>query len=139
MKIIPTSTLLLFSLISFGCFSISIDLRKQSKPKEVQQESKLHHIVLCWLKDSGNEKGRKEIIEITEIFQDIPGVISAQAGEVVLSDRDIVDDSFDVGIIIVTKDQEDLQKYLDHPIHQKAKKEVLLPLVKKVLVYDIID
>ena len=139
MKIIPTSTLLLFSLISFGCFSISIDLRKQSKPKKVQQDSKLHHIVLCWLKDSGNEKDRKEIIEVTETLKNIPGVISAQAGEVVLSDRDIVDDSFDVGIIIVTKDQEDLQKYLDHPIHQKAKKEVLLPLVKKVLVYDIID
>lgn len=139
MKIIPTSTLLTFSLISFGCFSISFDLRKQFKPEEVLQDSKLHHIVLFWLKDSGNEKDRKEIIEVTETFIDIPGVISAQAGEVVLSDRDIVDDSFDVGIIIVTKDQEDLQRYLDHPIHQKAKKEVLLPLVKKVLVYDIID
>ena len=48
-----------------------------------------------------------------------------------MSDREIVDDSFDVGILIVTKNQEDLQKYLDHPIHQKAKKEVLLPLVEK--------
>ena len=139
MKIISTLALLAFCLISSGCFSISFDLEKQSKPKEMVQDGKLHHIVLCWLKDSGNEKDRKEIIEVTATFLDIPGVISAKAGEVVMSDRDIVDDTFDVGIIIVTKDREDLQKYLDHPIHQKAKKEVLLPLVEKVLVYDIID
>ena len=56
-----------------------------------------------------------------------------------MSDREIVDDSFDVGILIVTKNQEDLQKYLDHPIHQQAKKEVLLPLLERILVYDFMD
>ena len=70
---------------------------------------------------------------------DIPGVLNAQAGQVIMSDREIVDDSFDVGILIVTKNQEDLQKYLDHPIHQQAKKEVLLPLVERILVYDFMD
>jgi hypothetical protein len=53
-----------------------------------------------------------------------------------MSDRDIVDDSYDVGILIVTKNENELQKYLDHPIHQKAKKDVLVPLVDKILVYD---
>ena len=47
-----------------------------------------------------------------------------------------MDDSFDVGIVVVVKDEEGLQAYLDHPIHQKAKKEVLLPLIDRVLVYD---
>jgi hypothetical protein len=63
-------------------------------------------------------------------------VIEAQAGEVVMSDRDIVEDSYDVGILIVTKNENELQNYLDHPIHQKAKKDVLVPLVDKILVYD---
>ena len=79
---------------------------------------------------------RIQIIEITKTFQKIPGVIEAQAGEVVMSDRDIVDDSYDVGILIVTKNENELQKYLDHTIHQKAKKDVLVPLVDKILVYD---
>jgi len=79
---------------------------------------------------------RKQIIEISKTFQKIPGVIEAKAGEVVMSDRDIVDDSYDVGILIVTKNENELQKYLDHPIHQKAKKDVLVPLVDKILVYD---
>ena len=47
-----------------------------------------------------------------------------------------IDDSFDVGILIVVPDSKSLTEYLEHPIHQKAKEEVLLPLVKKIVVYD---
>ena len=49
-------------------------------------------------------------------------VINARAGNPIMSERSIVDDSFDVGIIIEVEDEEGLQEYLDHPIHQKAKK-----------------
>jgi len=111
--------------------------RTLSIEKKISKQ-KLHHLVICWLKDSGNEKHRRKIIEITESFRDIPGVLYAESGRVVSSDRSIVDDSFDVGMLIVTKDEADLQKYLDHPIHQKAKKDILLPLVDKILVFDFI-
>ena len=59
-----------------------------------------------------------------------------RVGKVIKSDRPIVDDSFDVGILVVVPDVKRLQEYLDHPIHQNAKRDVLLPLVEKVLVYD---
>ena len=55
------------------------------------------------------------------------------------SDRKIVDDSFDVGILIQVQDEAALQQYLDHPRHQKAKDEILLPLIEKVLVYDFME
>jgi len=42
-----------------------------------------------------------------------------------------------VGILVVVKDEKSLISYLEHPQHQKVKKETLLPLVKKILVYDI--
>ena len=54
----------------------------------------------------------------------------------VVSERSIVEDGYDVGLLVVVEDEESLQQYLDHPIHQKAKKKVLLPLIEKVLVYD---
>ena len=122
-----------------GCFSVSFNQKTKHEADDVSTCSKLHHIVLCWLKDPGDQKDREKIIEVTRSFMDIPGVLNAQAGQVIMSDREIVDDSFDVGILIVTKNQEDLQKYLDHPIHQQAKKEVLLPLVERILVYDFMD
>ena len=129
----------LFSGVLSGCFSVSFNFNTDSAIEKEEAGAKLHHLVLCWLKESGNVKDRRKIIELTKTFMDIPEVIHAEAGQVVRSDREIVDDSFDVGILIVTKDQADLQKYLDHPIHQKAKNEVLLPLVDRILVYDFID
>ena len=88
------------------------------------------------MKEPGNVEQRNRIIEMTESFKEIPGVRAARAGNPIMSERDIVDDSFDVGIIIEVRDEAGLKKYLDHPIHQKAKKDVLLPLVERVLVYD---
>ena len=104
--------------------------------KKAENESRLNHIVLCWLKEPGNPQNISKIIRMTQSFEKIPGVLEARAGVVVPSDRKVVDDSFDIGILIVVRDQDALQEYLDHPIHQKAKEETLLPLVEKVLVYD---
>ena len=120
------STLLLF--LSTAC--------RHNTHTSLKNENILTHVVLCWLKEPGNFEHRNQIIDMTESFNTIPGVLTARAGNPIMSERDIVDDSFDVGIIIEVKDTVDLKKYLDHPIHQKAKKDVLLPLVDRVLVYD---
>lgn len=111
-----------------GCVPIQMDSFRKDKA--------LHHVVLCWLKESGNLEARERIVEITKSFRDIPGVLEARAGQVIPSDRSIVDDSFDVGILVVVADSKSLTEYLEHPIHQKAKNEVLVPLVSKILVYD---
>ena len=129
-KIVTFSLLILLS----GCFSASVQVGEVEKNAE--NESRLNHIVLCWLKEPGNPQNIRKIIRMTQSFEKIPGVLEARAGVVVPSDRKVVDDSFDIGILIVVRDQDALQKYLDHPIHQKAKKEILLPLVERVLVYD---
>ena len=96
----------------------------------------LHHVVLCWLKEPGNAKHRNQIIEVSKSFHKISGVLKVRAGQVVSSEREIVDDSFDVAILIIVSDQKRLTEYLDHPIHQKAKKDVLLALVDKIVIYD---
>ena len=120
--------LLLLSLFFSGCFSGFQN--KKEDPKI------LSHVVLCWLKDAGNSEQRDRIIKMTETFNDIPSVLGARAGGPIRSERSIVDDSFDVGIIVEVRDEKGLQEYIDHPIHLKAKDEILLPLVERVLVYD---
>ena len=115
-------------LVLSGCISIEIG----TPPKE----NVIHHVVLCWLKEPGNLEHRQQIVEATESFSQIPGVLAARAGQVVPSDRSIVDDSFDVGILILVPDSKRLTEYLEHPIHQKAKQDILLPLVDKIMVYD---
>ena len=120
--------LLVLPLFFSGCFSGFQN--KKEDPKI------LTHVVLCWLKDAGNSEQRDRVIKMTETFNDIPSVLDARAGGPIRSERSIVDDSFDVGIIVEVRDEKGLQEYIDHPIHQKAKNEILLPLVERVLVYD---
>ena len=111
---------------SLGCVSY----KKDDREKAIQ------HVVLCWLKEPGNQVHRNQIIEVSKTFRNIPGVLEVRVGEVIESDRAIVDDSFDVAILVVVPDGKCLQDYLDHPLHQTAKDKVLLPLVEKVVVYD---
>jgi hypothetical protein len=119
--------LLLFTLLaSTGCAGLGS-----------RHDGALQHVVLIWLKDAGNAEQQAKIIEVSRSFLDIPGVLDVQAGKAVASDRDIVDDSFDVGILVVVPDERRLAEYLAHPIHQRAKNDVLVPLVEKILVYDI--
>lgn len=99
-------------------------------------ERTLNHVVLCWLKDSGNAEQRQQIIAVSQSFKDIPGVLNVKAGEAIPSTRKIVDDTFDVAILITVANEEDLANYLTHPIHKKATEEVLPPLIEKILVYD---
>ena len=99
----------------------------------------LHHVVICWLKQPGDADARRRIIEASRDFASIPGVASVAAGPVLPSDRAIVDSSFDVAILLTFPDRETMDAYLKSPQHQKALKDVLQPLVSKILVYDFVD
>ena len=100
---------------------------------------RVNHIVLCWLKEPGNITHRQKIIEVSESFRKIERVVEVRVGEVIPSDREIVDDSFDVGIFISLANSDAMNGYLNHPIHTKAVEEVLRPLARKIVVYDFVE
>lgn len=96
----------------------------------------VEHIVVVWLESPGNAEHRQRIITESEVLRDIPGVTGLRAGEVIQSDRGIVDSSFDVALIVSFTDQAAMEDYLFHPVHVKLVEEILKPLVEKILVYD---
>ncbi len=101
--------------------------------------SKVHHVVVCWLNEPGNKEARQKVIEVSRGFSAIPGVIEVRAGRVIHSEREIADSSFDVAIYLSFENEQKLFEYLNHPIHKKAVKKTLKPLVRKVVVYDFIE
>ena len=103
------------------------------------QKQRINHVVLCWLKEPGNTVHRQQIIHQSKQFSQIPGVLEIRTGEVIPSDRKIVDDSFDVAIYLTFADSEKMNAYITHPEHKKAVKEVIKPLVKKIVVYDFLE
>ena len=98
--------------------------------------ARVNHVVICWLKRAGNATDRLKIIEASRSFKSIPGVLGIRTGTSIASSRKIVDDSYDVAISLSFANTNDLNAYLQHPIHTKVKHETLLPLINKIVVYD---
>lgn len=124
---------LLFVFTSLIC--ISACKNSDEKP----HDRLVNHIVLCWLKEPGNMEQRQQIFNISKSFNEIPGVIEVKVGEAIPSERNIVDDSFDVCIIFTFANVADMNAYLAHPTHQTALDNTIKPLVSKILIYDFLE
>ena len=105
---------------------------------KVFSENQVVHIVLIWLKEPGNEQHITQVIEATLQLKEIEEVNELRIGKSVDSDRDIVDDSFDIGLYMLFDDQEAMQRYLAHPKHKKIVKKSIKPLSKRIRVHDFI-
>src|SRR5438874_2369430 len=75
------------------------------------------HVVVCWLKEPGNDRRRNELIAASESFREIPGVIEVVAGPPLPSTRPAVDSTFDVAVVIRFRDQKALDDYEGHWRH----------------------
>ncbi len=106
---------------------------------ESARDNTVVHVVLVWLKEPGNPEHRQQIIDATREFETIPGVINISVGEVVPSDRPIVDDSFDVGLYLTFSSVDAMNIYLADDRLQQALREVFRPLSERYIVYDFKD
>ena len=106
------------------------------KAEEFKNDEPVYHIVLIWLKTYRNEMRINKIIDASKELKNIPGVLEVTTGKVLRSSRVIVDDTFDVSVIIKFASKDYLNDYLVHPIHVKLANEVLKPLANKITVYD---
>lgn len=91
---------------------------------------------MFWQKNAGNQADRKKITEAMDRLRVIDGIISLDYGTAVASERPVVDDSFDMALLVRFTNVEALHAYEKDPRHMKEVNEVLLPLTKKVQVYD---
>lgn len=94
------------------------------------------HTVYLWLQDPGNQQHRNQLLTATERLSAIPGVLELRYGEVIESDRAIVDDSFDVGIYFYFSDVAAMKRYLVHPLHRQVVEQDINPLVERIVVHD---
>ena len=95
------------------------------------------HVVLIWLKRPGNASDRQAVLSASRDLRVIPGIKFLDAGTALASDRPVVDDSFDIGLTMRFDSAKSLQAYETSPLHVKKVTEVLKPLSKRILVYDI--
>ncbi|MFQ5581648.1 MAG: Dabb family protein [Mariprofundaceae bacterium] len=123
--------LLLFILLAAGVFSACT--------VEQTATGQVEHVVICWLQEPGNPDARRKVIEATQSLKDIPGVLDIRTGSVLSSERSIVDDSFDIGIVITFANEQAMRAYITHPKHKNVVENIIRPVVRKIVVYDFTD
>ncbi|MDH5190371.1 MAG: Dabb family protein [Gammaproteobacteria bacterium] len=120
--------LIIFLFIS-GCTFHQLDNSGQS----------IQHVVIVWFKSDTSEETIKTIIEETRRLKQIPGILGLSVGHSVPSQRKIVDDSFDIGIVMRFPDKTTMDRYINHPQHIDFVKTWVKPHIRKIIVYDILD
>jgi hypothetical protein len=105
---------------------------------KVTAKGKVEHVVLIWLKKPGDCRQRESVLSQCRRFASEIGQIGhLSVGFALPSERPVVDDSFDVGLVMRFDSPKDLAAYEKHPVHVKAVEGLLKPLAAKIQVYDI--
>lgn len=137
MKLIKSLPLLLL-------LSVNSTLSQAEESASVDNEQrKIHHVVIVWLKQHGDAAARRKYIEGTQHLAKLPGVLTYHIGTPADVKRNkpshSLDDSYDIAIASTFENRQALENYLNHPDHDRVIQEVLKPLVAKYKAYDFVE
>ena len=97
----------------------------------------IQHVVLVWFNEDVSEQHIQQVIEESyALQQSIPQIRSVRIGRAIESDRKMVDDSFDIGLVMSFDTLQDLRDYEQHPEHKAFLARYVKGRVAKLLIYD---
>src|SRR4051812_30734439 len=94
------------------------------------------HIVFFWLRDGATDEARAQLLHDSEsLLRKIPSVRNLWVGKPAMTPREVVDNSYDVGLTAVLDDSAGHDVYQEHPLHKEfiARNK---PNWKRVQIYD---
>ncbi|WP_428353603.1 Dabb family protein [Methyloprofundus sp.] len=101
-----------------------------------QEDQRVSHVVVVWLKEPGNAQMREQFIEASRALETVPGVLSRHVSAVIPSNRPKVDDTFDVAVTVTFKNSQALKSYMQNKKHKDMLNKRLKPLVNRIVVYN---
>lgn len=102
-----------------------------------QQAQQINHVVLIWLKpEYQTQASIEELKNKTLELKNIPGIKNLKVGTAIPSSRPIVDDSFDLGVLMTFTSEQSMQNYLTTPEHVKFVSDYVQGRIDKIKVYD---
>ena len=99
------------------------------------ETGKVYHTVVFWLKADTPRATVEEITRSVKALGNLSMVESVVVGTPVMSEREVVDDSFSIAFTMTFKDEAALAAYGDDPEHKKSSKFTLQHVTRGVI-YD---
>lgn len=106
-------------------------------PPETDQQ--ISHTVVFWFKAQTPSTTVDEIIAQVKQFESLPMVEKVYVGKPLSSDREVVDDSFDIAFTLIFADEKSLREYEHDKTHLDVSRTMILPHVVRGVIYDIIQ
>ncbi len=97
------------------------------------------HVMLFWLKRPGNADDQNFLVRGLRSLRRVRGVNELRVGRRVPLDRPDLEQSFDVGLVIIFRDRQALEKFERGPRRRQALDAMLEPLVRRYVVYDFVN
>ena len=130
--------LIIFTGLITGCATTQPDLKANA-----EMSQRLHHVVIVWLKNSGDSSAIARYIEASQSLTRLPGVVSYEVGQPVKIPQrrasKALDESYDIAVASVFESQQAFAAFLKNPDYARVAQEQLRPLVEKYRVYDFIE
>jgi len=100
------------------------------------KKNEVSHVAFVWLKRQGNVADQQLLIRASKRFRKIRGVVRVDAGAGMPVTRPGIEQSFDVGVVIVFRDRGALESFEKTPRHLAAIREIMQPLAKRYVIYN---
>ena len=94
------------------------------------------HVVIFWTDPEKPTAPEELLAGARHYLTQIPGVISCHVGQMVRSHRDVVDQTYAVGLNLQFESKAAQDIYQDHPLHLEFVEKVFKPNCQRVVVYD---
>jgi len=78
------------------------------------------HTVFFWLKDNAPASAADQLAnDCLRLLKGIPGIVAIHAGRPANTPREVVDNSYAVGLSVTLADRNAHDVYQDHPLHHE--------------------
>ena len=94
------------------------------------------HVMLFWLKRPGNVDDQNVLLRALRTLRRFRGVNDVRVGRPLPVDRPGLEQSFDLGVVVIFRDREALEKFERNPRRRGALDAMLQPLVSRYIVYN---
>src|SRR5687768_3187566 len=97
----------------------------------------VHHVYF-WLKNAGSKEDQARLLIGLQTLKKIETIKMSHIGVPADTNRDVIDTSYQMSLLLVFDNRKDQDVYQNHPVHLKFVEDCS-NLWKKVIVYDSVD
>src|SRR5437667_10847609 len=124
-------------VISLCCIAFSLtSTGAQAAPARSGQVT---HVMLFWLKRPGNVDDQNYLLRALRTLRRVRGVNEVRFGRPVPGYRPSLEESFDLGVVVIFRNREALEKFQRDQQPEKAIDAMLRPLVRRYSVYNFVN